>query len=151
MKNLIIILFFFFSTQTEAQIGELYGTWNTVEVSNDIFFMNNKKEFQLTEKGKKIYKSEKEATKDLELKYSENQFIFNEDKSFELKLSEKTNLKVFQGNFEIDDVNKILEITLKNNALSNLEKFFKYGFQNNFLIIEVHFGGAPILYKLQKK
>lgn len=151
MKNIILILTFFFCSQTNAQVSKIFGIWNTVEVSDDIFFMNSKKEFHLTNKGKKIYKSEKEATEYLKLKYSENQFIFKEDESFEVKLSEETNLNIFQGKFEIDEINKILKITLKNNALNNLDKFFKYDFENNLLIIEVHFGGSPTLYKLQKK
>ena len=151
MKNIITILIFFSCIQTKAQISELFGTWNTVEVSNDIFLMKNEKEFHLTNKGKKIYKSEKDASEDLQLKYSENQFIFNKDRSFQIKLSEKTNLNVFQGEFEIDETNKTLKITLKNNALNNVEKFFKYEFKNDFLFIEVHFGGSPTSYKLQKK
>ncbi|WP_333663515.1 hypothetical protein [Chishuiella changwenlii] len=152
MKNLFLILFLFFYTQINAQVKDLYGTWNTVEISESRFTMNSEKQFQLTAKGKKIYKSHKDALKDFEIKFSENQFVFNEDNSFEFKLSEKTDLNVFEGNFDIDETNQRINLkNLKNNILRNKEKYINYKFEKDILIIEIYIDNVlNMTYKLKK-
>ena len=50
-------LFLFFTAFLNAQEKLIIGTWNTVTVSNEMFQMNENKEFELTKKGKIIHNS----------------------------------------------------------------------------------------------
>ncbi|MBW7869757.1 MAG: hypothetical protein H3C39_01715 [Flavobacteriia bacterium] len=113
--------------------------------------MDENKEITLTTKGKKIYKSADRISEELLIKYSDNQFIFREDNSFSVQLNKASGLNVFQGNYRVDEENKIIYFELKNNPYPNVEKYFIYSFENKYLNLEVHFGGEPTIYKLKKK
>ena len=100
-------LFLFFTAFLNAQEKLIIGTWNTVTVSNDMFQMNENKEFELTKKGKIIHNS-KDAILNLKLGYSENQFVFDENNNFFVKLSENSKFFVFKGKYEVDE--KIIQL-----------------------------------------
>ena len=99
-------LFLFFTAFLNAQEKLIIGTWNTVTVSNDMFQMNENKEFELTKKGKIIHNS-KDAILNLKLGYSENQFVFDENNNFFVKLSENSNFFVFLEGICIPVLNTI--------------------------------------------
>ena len=105
--------------------------WNTVTVSNDMFQMNENKEFELTKKGKIIHNS-KDAILNLKLGYSENQFVFDENNNFFVKLSENSKFFVFKGKYEVDEQNKTINLTLTNSAGSELKKYFKMNVEEIF-------------------
>ena len=150
MNKILIILSFLFFTAMNAQENSIIGTWNTITVSNDMFQMNEKKEFHLTKKGQKIHNS-KDAILNLKLGYSENQFVFTENNEFYVTLSENSKLYIFQGKYELDKENKIINLTLKNSAGTEMKKYFKYNFENNCLNLDAYFGGEPTKYLLKKK
>ncbi|MGB3452772.1 MAG: hypothetical protein WBA59_02975 [Moheibacter sp.] len=151
MKELLILFFIVGFSFLNAQTDKLIGVWNTIEVSDDIFIMNENKEMTLKKKGRKIYKSADKVSEELLIKYSDNQFIFREDNSFSVLLNQASGLTVFQGNYRVDEENKIIYFELKNNSYPDVEKYFIYSFENKYLNLEVHFGGEPTRYKLEKK
>lgn len=151
MKKLLTLFFIVGFSFLNAQTNELIGVWNTVEVSDDIFKMNENKEITLTKKGRKIYESADKVSEELLFKYSDNQFIFREDNSFSVLLNQASGLTVFQGDYRVDEENKIIYFELKNNSYPDVEKYFNYSFENEYLNLEVHFGGEPTRYKLKKK
>ena len=150
MKKIIIVAFLMFVKVLFGQENSIIGTWNTVTVSSDMFQMNEKKEFTLTEKGKILHNS-KDGILNLKLGYSENQFIFTENKDFYVKLSENSKQYVFKGKYEIDQKNKIINLNLQNLAGAKMNKYFKYSFENNFLKLDAYFGGEPTKYILERK
>ena len=146
-------LFLFFTAFLNAQEKLIIGTWNTVTVSNDIFQMNENKEFELTKKGKVIYNS-KDAILNLKLGYSENQFIFEENNNIFVKLSENSKFFIFKGKYKVDEQNNTINLTLTNSAGSELKKYFKYSFNAedvNYMKLDVYFGGEPTKYLLNRK
>ena len=145
-------LFLFFTAFLNAQEKLIIGTWNTVTVSNDMFQMNENKEFELTKKGKIIHNS-KDAILNLKLGYSENQFFFDENNNFFVKLSENSKFFVFKGKYEVDEQNNTINLTLTNSAGSELKKYFKYSFNpedQNYMKLDVYFGGEPTKYLLKR-
>ena len=145
-------LFLFFTAFLNAQEKLIIGTWNTVTVSNGMFQMNENKEFELTKKGIIIHNS-KDAILNLKLGYSENQFVFDENNNFFVKLSENSKFFVFKGKYEVDEQNKTINLTLTNSAGCELKKYFKYSFNpedQNYMKLDVYFGGEPTKYLLKR-
>ncbi len=150
IKKIILIISLIFVQILFGQENSIIGTWNTVSVSNDMFQMNEKKEFSLTEKGKIIHNSKNEIL-NLKLGYSENQFVFTENNDFYVKLSGESKYYVFKGKYGIDEKNKIINVNLRNSAGTEMKKHFKYSFENNLLKLDTYFGGEPTQYLLKRK
>ena len=151
MRKILLILFYLICNNINAQENDFYGIWYPIEIYEERFYMDSSKQFHLTKIGKKIYKSEKEALKNFEQRYSENQFVFNTDNSFQVNLSKNPLIKMFEGKFEINTNNNKLNLIFNNNALNKYDYYFNYKFEKNLLILEVHFGGSPTIYKLKKE
>lgn len=149
MKHLLIISIFF-SIFLFGQEKTIIGTWNTIKVSSDIFQMNERKELSLTKKGKIIHNS-KDGILNLKLGYSENQFIFTENNDVFVKMTKKSNHYIFKGKYDIDKETKTINLTLQNSVGTKLEKYFKYDFENEYLKLDVYFGGEPMKYLLRRE
>jgi len=133
----------------------LEGTWKTVAVSTESFYMDAKKDsIELSDKMKIMYSGKialQNEKAHIRMNYSKNTFVFSKNGDFYFYLGENLKSPIFTGKYTILEKSK-LKLNVINRANIALEKDASFYFENGLLYLTMHLEtNSPTKYTLENR